>query len=353
MTAVFTASGTVALSVSQRRREFALLRAIGATPRQIRRTVATEAMFVAPLAGALGCLPGMGLASWWFGELRARGAIPSGLDLQITATPVWTALGTVVGTALLAGYLAARRPSKIKPGQALSEAARERFRPGIIRTLFGLGALGGGIAMAQLAATEGGEDAANLALGVVMLLMTAVALLGQYVAKACAWLFGLPLRAGTAASEMAAANSWAHARRLASAITPVVLAMAFCSTLIFLQTSQDHETAAQQRAGIRADHIVTGPAGTGLPRTAAARAALAPGVEAAAGLLRTEVLVEVRSDGTYLQAAAAQGVSGEGERWAMSRTWAYARARSTGCGAARSPSTASSPRARASPPATV
>ncbi|WP_326690384.1 ABC transporter permease [Streptomyces sp. NBC_01795] len=312
MTAVFTASGTVALSVSQRRREFALLRAIGATPRQIRRTVATEAMFVAPLAGALGCLPGVGLASWWFGELRARGAVPDGLHLEITATPVWTALGTVLGTALLAGYLAARRPSKIKPGLALSEAARERFRPGIIRTLLGLGALTGGIAMARLAATEGGEEAANLALGVVMLLMTAVALLGQYVAKACAWLLGLVMRAGTAASELAAANSWAHAGRLASAITPVVLAMAFCSTLIFLQTSEDHATAVQQRAGIRADHIVTGPAGTGLPRTAAARAARTPGVQAATGLLRTEVLVEVRSDGTYLQAAAAQGVSGGG-----------------------------------------
>ncbi|MEV4048990.1 ABC transporter permease, partial [Streptomyces sp. NPDC049744] len=41
--AVFTAAGTVALSVSQRVREFALLRAVGATPRQVRRAVAAEA----------------------------------------------------------------------------------------------------------------------------------------------------------------------------------------------------------------------------------------------------------------------------------------------------------------------
>ncbi|MDJ1138251.1 ABC transporter permease [Streptomyces iconiensis] len=314
MTAVFTAAGTVALSVSQRRREFALLRAIGAAPRQIRRSVATEALFVAPLAGALGCLPGVALARWWFGELRSRGAVPANLGLQLSFIPVYVALGAVIVTALLAGYAAARRPAKIKPGLALSEASRERFRPGIIRTVLGLGALGGGIAMGRLAASAGGEDAANLALGVVMLLMTAVGLLGQYLAKACAWLLGLPLRAGTAPAQLAAANSWAHARRLASALTPVVLAMAFCSTLIFLQTSQTREAAAQQRDGISADHILTGAAGTdtGLPHTAAARAAATPGVAAAVGVQRTNVLVEIHADGALLQSYEAQGVSGGG-----------------------------------------
>ncbi|MGC5412443.1 FtsX-like permease family protein, partial [Streptomyces sp. DT225] len=68
--AVFTAAGTVALSVGQRARSFALLRAIGATPRQVRRAVASEALLVAPLAGIAGCLPGIGLAHWWFGQLQ-------------------------------------------------------------------------------------------------------------------------------------------------------------------------------------------------------------------------------------------------------------------------------------------
>ncbi|MEV0748094.1 ABC transporter permease [Streptomyces sp. NBC_00184] len=54
-----SAAGTVTLSVSQRAREFASLRAIGATPRQIHRAVTSEALLVAPLAGIIGCLPGM------------------------------------------------------------------------------------------------------------------------------------------------------------------------------------------------------------------------------------------------------------------------------------------------------
>ncbi len=142
--AVSTASGTVALSVAQRAREFALLRAVGATPRQIRRAVAAEALLVAPLAGLVGCLPGIGLAHWWFGQLKARGAVPDAVDLHVSWIPVVVAVGTGLLTALAAGWAAGRRPSKTKPGQALTEASVERLRPGVIRTVLGLGALAGG-----------------------------------------------------------------------------------------------------------------------------------------------------------------------------------------------------------------
>ncbi|MDG4858032.1 FtsX-like permease family protein, partial [Streptomyces sp. T-3] len=161
MVAVFTAAGTVALSVGQRARDFALLRAIGATPRQLRRSIAMEALLLAPVAGAVGCLPGIGLAAWWFGQLKEKGAIPEAVDLSVSFIPLVSAGGAVIVTALLAGYMAARRPSRIKPGQALAEASVERLRPGWIRTPLGIGAAVGGGLCAGLAASSTGEDAAN------------------------------------------------------------------------------------------------------------------------------------------------------------------------------------------------
>ncbi|MBT1093212.1 FtsX-like permease family protein [Streptomyces sp. Tu102] len=313
--AVFTASGTVALSVAQRAREFALLRAVGATPRQIRRAVAAEAVLVAPLAGLLGCLPGIGLAHWWFGQLKDRGAIPDAVELQVSWIPLVVAVGTGLLTALGAGWAAGRRPSKTKPGQALAEASVERLRPGMIRILLGLGALVGGGFLTVVAARSAGDDAANAALGVVMLFMLAVALLGPLVARLCAALFGLALSAGDASASLAAANSRTNARRLASAITPIVLAMAFASTLVFMHTSESHVAAEQLRAGVTADHVVTDPAG--LPIDAAARATRAPGVDAAVGLLETQVLVPVGSGGDrWLQGSSTQGISGSGEQLA-------------------------------------
>ncbi|MER5776387.1 ABC transporter permease [Streptomyces sp. NPDC002039] len=296
LVAVFTAAGTVALSVGQRSREFALLRAIGATPRQIRRTVATEALLIAPLAGALGCVPGIALASWWFGQLQAKGAIPDAVELSVSWIPLLSAIGIGLATALLAGWAAARRPARIRPGQALAAAAVERLRPGWIRTPLGLAALAGGIVCAGLAAGNTGEDAANASLGVVMLFMLAVALLGPLVARACAAVFGLPLRATGPAGRLAAANSRTNARRLASAITPIVLAMAFSSTLVFLHTSQDRATRQQQEAGLLADHVVTDPRST----------------DGGIAVTRTSVLAVMGSGADrWLQSATAQSVSGD------------------------------------------
>lgn len=309
--AVLTAAGTVTLSVSQRSREFALLRAIGATPRQIRRAVASEALLVAPLAGIVGCLPGIGLAHWWFGQLRDRGAIPQAVELHVSALPLLAAVAMGLLTALAAGWTAGRRPAKIKPGQALAEASVERLRPGLIRTMLGVGALAGGGFLTGLSASSTGSDAAGAALGVVMLFMLAVALLGPLVARLCAGLFGLPLRGAGPAAQLAAANSRTNARRLASAITPIVLAMAFASTLVFMHTSETHAADKQLRAGVIADHVVTDPAG--LPVDAAARAARAPGVDAAVGLLNTQVLVPTGSgEFKSLQGATTQGVTGSG-----------------------------------------
>ncbi|MFG2542559.1 FtsX-like permease family protein [Streptomyces sp. NPDC048594] len=315
LVAVFTAAGTVALSVGQRGREFALLRAVGATPRQIRRAVATEALLVAPLAGLLGCLPGIALANWWFGQLKDRGAIPEAVALHVSWLPPVAAIGAGLLTALGAGWAAGRRPARIKPGQALAEASVERLRPGVVRTVLGLGALVGAAVLAGVAASAAGGDAANASLGVIMLFMLAVALLGPVVARLCAALFGLLLRGAGAPGALAAANSRTNARRLASALTPIVMAMAFASTLVFMHTSESRTAADQLRAGLTADHVVTDPAG--LPADAAGRAARAPGVEAAVSLLDTQVLVPVRGGGeTSLQASAAQGISGSGAQLA-------------------------------------
>ncbi|MDH6710998.1 putative ABC transport system permease protein [Kitasatospora sp. MAA19] len=310
MTAIFVVMSTVALATGQRAREFALLRAIGATPRQIRRTIATEAVLVAPVAGALGILPGLALAHWWFDELAARGAVPPGVQLDVGPLPMLAAVLTCTLAALTAGFLAARRPARLRPGQALGAAAVEPARPGKVRTVIGLVFAAGGVAAAVFAAALDGMNAANTALGVVMCFMTAVALLGPWVARIAAAVVGAPLRAGGAPGSLAADNTRANARRLASAITPIVLVTAFCGTLLFLQSTISHATGENVRNGITADHVV-GSTGPGLPAGTAERAAKVPGVDAAVGVLRTAAVYE---HSQQLASATALGVDGDPAR---------------------------------------
>ncbi|KNB50576.1 ABC transporter permease [Streptomyces caatingaensis] len=307
MTAVFVVIGTIALATGQRSREFALLRAIGATPRQIRRTVATEAAIVAPVAGALGIAPGLALASWWFDQLVDRGAVPGRVSLDIGPVPMAAAIGVNLVSALIAGYAAARRPARLRPGLALGEAAVPRRRPGPVRTLLGLAAAAGGVTLAGLAAGQDGDNAANTALGVVMCFLLAVALLGPPLTWLCTTLLGLPLRPAGASGSLAADNTRAHAHRLASAITPIAMVTAFCGTLVFLQSTVRHVADDHVRGGVVADHVLV-PAGAGLPAATAGRAARVPGVDAAVGVLRTGA---VHRSGDALLPATALGVSGD------------------------------------------
>ncbi|MFI6843696.1 ABC transporter permease [Kitasatospora sp. NBC_00085] len=308
MTAVFVVMSTVALATGQRAREFALLRAIGATPRQIRRTIATEAMLVAPVAGALGILPGLALARWWFGEMVSRGAVPGAVSLDVGPVPMLAAVATCTLAALTAGFFAARRPARLRPGQALGAAAVEPGRPGRVRTVIGVLFTAGAVALAGVAAGLDGTNAANTALGVVMCFLVAVGLLGPWVARAAAGVLGAPLRAAAGApGSLAADNTRANARRLASAITPIVMVTAFCGTLLFMQGTIRHVTGEQVRSGITADHVV-GPTGPGLPAATADQAAKVPGVAAAVGVLRTGA---VYRDGDMLATATALGVNGD------------------------------------------
>ncbi|MFI2610373.1 FtsX-like permease family protein [Kitasatospora sp. NPDC018619] len=309
MTAVFVVVSTIALAIGQRAREFALLRAVGATPRQIRRTVATEAVLVAPLAGLLGLVPGVALARWWFDGLASRGAVPAGVELDVGPLPALVAVATCLLAALAAGHLAARRASNLRPGQALGEASVPVGRAGVVRTLLGVLAIAGGVVLTVVAAGLSGESAANTALGVVMCFLVAVALLGPWVARIAAGVLGLPLRAGAggAGGSLAADNARANARRLTSALTPIAMVTAFCGTMLFIQSSVQHATGEQVRDGITADHVL-GSTGPGLPAGTADQAARVPGVDTAVGVLRTGAVY--RSDGK-LRSAGVLAVSGD------------------------------------------
>ncbi|WP_031070061.1 ABC transporter permease [Streptomyces sp. NRRL WC-3742] len=309
-TAIFVVVSTVALATSQRAREFALLRAIGATPRQIRRTIATEAALLAPAAATLGALPGIALARWWLDQLVERGAVPAGVHLDVGPLPVLVAVAACTLAALAAGYLAALRPSRLRPGQALGEAAIPPARTGWVRTGLGLLFAVGGVVLAFVAAALDGEQAANTALGVVMCFLTAVSFLGPWVARVFATVLGAPLRAAGAPGSLAADNARANARRLASAITPIVLVTAFCGTMLALQGTLRHTADTNVRTGVTADHVVTA-AGPGLPAGTAERAARLPGVDTAVGVLNTGLLYD---SGEHLSRADALAVDGDPAR---------------------------------------
>ncbi|MBO0518334.1 FtsX-like permease family protein, partial [Streptomyces beijiangensis] len=76
MVALFVTASTMSLSAAQRQRETALMRAVGATPRQLRRMLLIETLIVAVGAALLAWLPGQWLGGALFERLADAGIHP-------------------------------------------------------------------------------------------------------------------------------------------------------------------------------------------------------------------------------------------------------------------------------------
>jgi putative ABC transport system permease protein len=308
MVALFVVASTFALLVQQRAREIALLRAVAATPRQVRRMIGREAQVVAVAAGILGAIPAVALAGWLRGQFVARGLLPETFTLQVSPLPVLAALAAGLGTAWLAAWVAARRASRIRPTEALGEAAVEPKRMGRGRLVAGLAVLVFGAGMLVLSTQLRGEAAAASGAGVVIPLVTAAALLSPILARAAARVLSGPLQLSRTTGYLAVANTRANSRRLGAAITPLILAVGIGGVTLFQYTTLRDAAERQAREGMLADRVVV--ASTGLPGELATTARNLPGVAAATAVIQTSVAVAYTELGDpMLTSFSAQGVT--------------------------------------------
>lgn len=136
MVALFVTASTMALSAAQRQRETALMRAVGATPRQLRRMLLIETLVVAVGAALLAWLPGQWLGSALFERLSGAGITSEYVEFSSGWIPLAAAGGAVLLTAVGAGLVAGHRAIKVRPTEALAEAAVQQRWFGWVRGIF-------------------------------------------------------------------------------------------------------------------------------------------------------------------------------------------------------------------------
>ncbi|MER5199085.1 FtsX-like permease family protein [Streptomyces sp. NPDC002755] len=308
LVAVLVVVGTFALSVQQRRRELALLRAIAATSGQIRRLLGREALIVALAAGTAGALLGLPLGSWLHARFVALGAVPATLQHTVSALPPLAAVAATLFGAWGSARIASRRVSRIGPAEALAEARTEPTRPAWGRLLAGLLLLAAGAVLVTLLGFLRTEPASTpVTFLAVVVLSTSVALLGPLLVKAAASLLAGPLRLTGPGGRLATANLHGNATRMASVVTPLTLLVGMACTVLFVQPTLGDAARAQVREGVRADWVVASQ-GPGVPAEAARR--LRTQHDVVTEVVRTTVRVG-------LDKYAAQGVTPA----AVSRTW--------------------------------
>ncbi len=289
--AVLVVVGTFALSIQQRRRELALLRAVGATPRQVRRMISREALLLGLAAGIPGALLGVPLARMIRAKFVSLGAIPDTLQLARSPFPIIAAMMATVGAAWVAARVTAHRTARIRPAEALAEAAVERRTVGFVRVSVGLIftalAVIGTVILSELHTEPAAMPVTYLS---VLLWMIAVALLGPFLARGAVTLLGVLMRAFPVGGFLASHNLRANSRRAASVITPLALLIAMATTILFVPTTMNDAARAQTKQGMKADYLIASGS-SGVPGSAAQALRAVPGVRTVTEVLQTTIWV--------------------------------------------------------------
>ncbi|MEU4803159.1 FtsX-like permease family protein [Actinosynnema sp. NPDC023587] len=294
LVAGFVVAGTLTLAMDQRRRELALLRAIAATPRQIAKLIGSETVLVAGVAAALGAGAGIFVGHGLRDAFVRIGVMPADFALSVGPIPLVVAFLLGLGVARLSAAVAARRPSRIAPTEALGEAAVERRDVGVVRTVIGLVLLLGGAGLATVPLFVHTEVAMAMSASSVLLAVIGVALLGPRAVTPIMWLVTAPLSKLGVTGYLAAANNRANTRRLASALTPLMLSIAFAVVNFFSQSIATAAGVQESEQVMKADYAVTAPGGVSPEVAEAARRI--DGVAAAGSMVRTRVTVLTERD---------------------------------------------------------
>lgn len=284
----FLIFNTFTITMAQRQREFALLRALGASRGQVRAMVGTEALAVGLLGAGLGIAAGFLVAPGIRAMIGAFGA-----DLPTTATvfSVRTVLiGMLVGLGVtgVAALLPARRATRVAPVEALREAAappgRGRVPRGPVLAGVGIGVVGVALLGLALVGTVEDDTATAFAGGGAGLLFLAAALISPVLVGPLARLLGRPLqRVFGLPGRLAQDNASRQPGRTAVTSSALMIGLAL---VVFATVF-----AAGLRATLRGDieRVVAAPvvvqvadgSFTGLPASVTGAIRRAPGVEAA------------------------------------------------------------------------
>ncbi len=276
----FLIVNTFQMLVAQRTRELGLLRALGASRKQVNRSVRTEAFLLGLIGSTLGIGAGYGLAAGLIVLMRSAGLnVPAGhLAFELSTPIAGYAVGIIV--TLIAAWGPARRAARISPMAALRDAGMpEDRRASRIRSAIGLVVAGGGAAALVIAArSSGGAGGALLGLGVLTTLIGAV-LIGPLLASAVIRVLGLAIpRLFGPVGLLAKRNALRNPRRTGATAAALMIGLSLVAGLSVVSSSLLASASAQLDSSVGADFIITANGGLGVTSQALATTEATPGL---------------------------------------------------------------------------
>jgi putative ABC transport system permease protein len=276
----FIIFNTFSIIVAQRGKELALLRAVGASRRQVMTSVIGEAVVVGLIASAIGILAGIGIAVGLKGVLGAFGIDLPGTSLQLEPRTIVASMIVGVGITVVSSVLPARRASRVAPIEALrdsqdasSAGLGRRFVVGIIVVLLGVGSLAYGL--------FGTPDNAAWLIGLgAAITFVGVAVLSPLAAKPLAGAIGAPVKGRSMPARLGRENAMRNPRRTAATSSALMIGLGLIAMVSILSASLKASFDVALQDTLRADLIITTSSFTPFSQDVAERARETSGVAA-------------------------------------------------------------------------
>ncbi len=276
---LFIILNTFTMLVAQRTRELALLRAIGASRKQVMTSVLSESFVVGLIASTVGIGLGLLVATGVRGLLGAVGvSMPSGSLIVKSHTIIAAYIVGIVVTLIAAGA-PALRASRIPPVAAMRDGVALPERSLRIRAIIGgvVTAIGVAFIASSIRGTSGGA-AASVGIGIA-LVMIGVWVMSALLSRPVVRIIGAPfVRLFGTTGRLSRSNAIRNPRRTASTAAALMIGLALVSMLSVVATSTKSSIAAVVNKNLGADYVLTSDSVQGFSPDVAAKASQTAGV---------------------------------------------------------------------------
>lgn len=252
----FLIFNTFSIVVAQRLRELALLRAVGASRRQVSISVLGESLVIGLLASAAGLGAGIGLAIALRQLLALFGIdVPStGLLVSARTVIVSMVVGTVI--TLLAAFQPARRAGKVAPVAAMRDIATSEDTRRLRRSISGGSVLGLGCLALLVGLFAGISNRLALVGGGALFAFLGIAILGPLISRPLSRLLGAPLLSRGPIGQLARNNAMRTPKRTAATAAALMIGVALVAVMSVLAASTTSSVNSVVDRTMRADFVI-------------------------------------------------------------------------------------------------
>ncbi|KQX57824.1 MULTISPECIES: ABC transporter permease [unclassified Streptomyces] len=279
---IFLISNTFTMLVAQRTKELALMRAVGASRKQITRSVLAEAGLVGLLASAVGYVLGVGLAVGLRSAMSAFDMKVPGGGLVLGATPVVSAFAVGVLITMLAAWLPGRRAAKIPPVAAMNSVhATATTKSLVVRNSIGAALTAIGAVLIVLGAGQGGDEGRMLIAGGAFVTLIGVIVLIPFLSRpVIALIRPLFVNFFGVSGKLAGLNAVRNPRRTGATASALAIGLTLVTGLSVLGATVGSAVDKATTDQVKADYMVSMASGNSLSQEALAALEKAPGVTA-------------------------------------------------------------------------